>query len=130
MLGSGATVAFATTTWAADIISVDSLTVNGESIDTSHLLTSNGSTPAGGTSVPGKIYKIEASLTVVTDPGTVTPLLQDPETITITWSDSSVTSFSGYMTSVGVGAATNDDRVTSTIAITGTGNITGLVDHS
>ena len=130
MLGSGATVAYGTTSWSASIISVDSLTVNGEKIETSHLLTSNGSTPAGKTFLPGKVYEITAELTVIAAPGTAIPILQTAETITFTWADASTTSFSGFNTSAAIGGVTNDGQVTTSVSIAGTGDITNFIDHS
>jgi len=128
-------ISYGTTGFSANLKSIDTLSANGEKIPTTHLATSDGSTPAGATFTPNKIYTLEMAITVAFTPGTGTgmvPILQDAETITITWQNGQTSSFSGFNTGVTYNNIEqgSTEELTASVTVAGTGNVTNLVDHS
>lgn len=134
-LAQGTQVGFGTTGFTANLKSIDTLSVNGEKIPTTHLGTSDGSTPAGATFVPNKIYVVEMAITVAFTPGVgvgQVPVLQDAETITITWQNGQKTTFSGFNTGVTFNNIEqgSTEELTASVTVAGTGSVSNLVKHS
>lgn len=96
-LTDGTTITFAESTFSMNIKSVDSLSINGTSIDTTHLGTSSGIRPA----VKSIFKEAEMSFTVQHDPAVGVPMNKDDdEQITIDWAGGGTTDvFTGHMVS-------------------------------
>ena len=80
-VGTGATIAFGTSSWSASIRNIDHSDISRPSLDTSHLGTS-----ANRTFMPGDLVdRGEIELEFLFDPDTPPPIDQAAETVTITF---------------------------------------------
>ena len=124
--GTGATIQFATSGFAADLITLTLPEYTRETIDTTHL-----GTTGAKTSKPAKLHMVgDIAATFDHDPAEVNMVKEDPETITITYpllagqSVGKKLSFSGYVTSQGGEEMTVDQRMITSITIKPAGTVT------
>jgi hypothetical protein len=95
-IGTGTTVTFGTSGWTPELLDIRGPSYSREAVDMSHF----GST-GGKIFSPGDLYDGgEITLELAFDPTDAPPLTGVAETITITYSDSSTTSWSvnGFLT--------------------------------
>lgn len=130
MDGNSTAIVFATSAFDANVIGLDGPNISRESIETSHLGTADNMTfLAAALSDAG-----EVSLEIEFDPDITPPIGTDgvpqvAEAITITWplpvgqSTAATWAFSGFATSYSGGAA-NGERMTGTLALKISGDIT------
>lgn len=122
MDGHGTTITFGTSSFSANLISVNGPSVTRDDIDNTHMGTSDAKAY-----LPSALYDGgEVSLTVEHDASLAVPIDQDAETITIDWAGQGSTwAFSGYVKGCTPGAAIGE-RMESEITIKVTGAVTGL----
>jgi hypothetical protein len=129
--GNGTSIVFATSAFAANIISVDGPSVSRESIDCTHLGTTKSME-----FFPANLGDAgELSLEIEFDPDIAPPIADNAsandvaETITITWplpagqSTAATWAFSGFATSYS-GGATSGERMTGSLTVKISGSIT------
>ena len=130
MDGNSTAIVFATSAFAANIISVDGPNITRESIETSHLGTEDNMTfLQAALSDAGEIsLEIEFDPDLTPPIGTsATPVVA--ETVTITWplpvgqATAATWAFTAFATSYS-GGASNGERMTGTLAIKISGDIT------
>lgn len=120
-LGTGTTIAFGTSGWAANVVSIGDLGEERPSIDTTHLATSDARTYIPGNLRDGGTLTIEAQH----DPSQLPPITAAAETITITFEDTSTCGFTGFCTSYKIGGITSDEALmTATVSIKVSGKLT------
>lgn len=121
--GTGATVAFATTSFAAQILDIAAPNESRPDVDTTHLNSTARTSMPGDLVDPGTM-----TLEVAFNPDSAVPINQPAENITITWDlrsgDSTASSwqFTGYVTESSP-AVPLEERMTATITIRVTGAI-------
>ena len=117
--GDGTTIAFAVTGFTANVISINGPNPTRESIDTTHLGTSNDKTFIPAALVDGGDF----SMTIQYDPTVTIPIKEPAETITIDPAGSGNTlSFSGFLT-----AASHSFAVGELMQTDVTGKVTGPI---
>ena len=120
--GDGTTIAFAVTGFTANVISINGPNPTRESIDTTHLGTSNDKTFIPAALVDGGDF----SMTIQYDPTVTIPINQPAETITIDPAGSGSTlAFSGFLTGASHSFAVGELMQTD-ISGKVTGAITGI----
>lgn len=124
-IGTGATVAFLTSSFSANIMSIDGPGIERPAIDTTHL----GTTTAR-THMPGDLYDVGPfDLEIQFDPNLNPPISSAAETIRITWplaagqSVAAKWEFSGFITAY-KGGAKLEELMTGSMTIKGSGAIT------
>lgn len=122
-VGDGTTVAFAESSFNANISSIDSLSINGVSTDTTHLGTSAGIRPA----LKSKFKEAEMSMTVQHDPSIGVPMNKDDEeTITIDWAGLGTTDvFTGFMLNYNISGVSPAGLVTASVTVKFTSYVSG-----
>lgn len=118
---AGASIAFGTSSFAADIISFNTSGWSRGSIETTH----QGTTTDGRTFIPTTRYDPGTlELELQFDPGTDDPpMTADAETITITFSDADTFAASGFVTDFSI-ENQEDDKITASMTVKFTGDIT------
>lgn len=120
--GDGTTIAFATTSFTANVISINGPNPTREPIPTTHLGTTNDMTFIPAALVDGG----DVSITIQYDPTVTIPIDEPAETITIDPAGSGSTlSFSGFLTSATHSFAVGELMQTD-INIKVSGAITGI----
>ena len=130
MDGNSTAIVFGTSAFSANVISLDGPNISRESIETSHLGTVDNMTfLQASLSDAGEIsLEIEFDPDLTPPIGTTTTPV-GTETITVTWplpsgqSTAATWAFSGFATSYS-GGASNGERMTGTLALKITGDIT------
>jgi len=119
-IGTGASIAFGTSSWSANIISMTDLGVERPAVDTTHL----GSSVR--TYMPGRLLDGGTlNLEVNHDSAKSPPVSAAAEAITITLNDSDTISFPGFITSYRV--SIQDEQMTrASVAVKVAGAVTGL----
>ena len=124
-IGTGASIAFATTAFVSEVLSINGSGMSRESIDTTHLGTTLNRTFTPGDLVDRGEFEIELHL----DPDEAIPIDQPAEVITVTFSkvpaDATAANwvFTGFMTNFDF-AIPLEDKMTATATIKVTGAIT------
>lgn len=118
-LGTGTTITMSGFT--ANIISVDGPSMSRESVQTSHMATTNYHTFIPASLVDGG----ELTLEVEHESTTAVPITNSPTTVTIVWGGTAGTSwsFTGFMTGYTPNAAI-DERMTASVTVKVAGEIT------
>jgi len=118
VIATGITVAFSSS-FFAEMIDVSGPNVSREAVQTSH----QGTTTAH-THIPSKLADWgEVTIDLAFDPATKPPINSDPETITITWPNStaSVWAFTGFMTGFEI-TGTLEERMTASATLKASGD--------
>jgi len=117
--GNSSTITFGTSSWSANITSIDWSGISRESIETSHLGTTTDKTYiAAALTDPG-----ELSLTVNFDPDTPPPYQSAAETVTLTFpvpsgkSTGATYAATGFITSFSMGPIVNDGLVEANVTV-------------
>ena len=124
--GHGATLTFATSSYAPNIISINTPSFTREALATTHLATTGGKTFIPAATVD---YG-ELSFTVQVNPDSLPPITGVAETITLTFGDDGGGAtpadweFSGFITSVGEATVSTDEVIVQDITVKVTGTIT------
>ena len=115
LVGDATTVTFAESAFDAKIVSIDSLSINGTSTDTTHLGTPAGIRP----SLKSKFKEAEMSMTVQHDPGIGVPMNKDDEeTITIDWGGLGTSDvFLGFMLSYDISGVEPSGLITASVTV-------------
>jgi len=124
--GHAATLAFATSSYAPNVISINTPGISREALATTHL-----GTTGGKSFIPGALPDYgELSFTVQVNPDALPPITAVAEDITLTFGDGgSETSpaewaFSGFITSVGDSNVSTDEIIVHDITVKVSGAIT------
>ena len=124
--GHAATLTFGTSSYAPNIISINTPGLTREALATTHLGTTNAKT-----FIPAALYDPgELSFTVQVNPDALPPIGAAAETITLDFGDggSETTpaswSFTGFLTSAGEASLTTDEIVVQDITVKVSGVIT------
>ena len=123
LVGDGTTVTFAESAFNANIVSIDSLSINGTSTDTTHLGTSAGIRPA----LKSKFKEAEMTMTVQHDPGISVPMNKDDEeNITIDWGGLGTTDvFTGFLLGYDVSGVEPSGLITASVSVKLTSYVSG-----
>lgn len=112
-LGTGTTITFATSAFSAEILSVDGPSRSRESVQTSHMGSTDYHTFTPADLVDGGEVTVEIAHESTISP----PIDQDAELITIDWGGNGGTDvFSGFVTGYTPNAAI-DERMTASMTI-------------
>jgi len=118
-IGTGITIVFGTSGFAANIIDVDAPTGTRGKVDSTH----QGTTTAR-TKIPTDLIDWDdATITMEFNPATDPPIDGAAETITITWPDSTTWTFTGFMTEY-KGGAQLEDKMTGSFTLAISGDVT------
>ena len=121
-VGDGTTIAFASSGWSGEIVSISGPGGSRSAIDTSHLGSSGWKTFLASGLVDGG----EVSITIQYDPSTVIPITAVAETITIDPAGTGATlAFSGFLISASHSFEI-DEIMQAEISIKVSGAITGI----
>ena len=123
LVGDATIVTFAESAFNANIISIDSLSINGTSIDTTHLGTSAGIRPA----LKSKFKEAEMGLTVQHDPSIGVPMNKDDEeTITVDWGGLGTNDvFTGFLLGYDVSGVEPSGLITASVNVKLTSYVSG-----
>lgn len=122
-IGTGTTITFGTSSFTAEIMSVNGNDITREDIDTTHMGTTNYRTFIPADLVDGGSIELEINF----DPDSQPPIAGAAETITITFplpagqSTPADLEFSGYVNSWSWGVP-NEEKMTATLTIKVDGN--------
>ncbi len=118
-IGTGITIGFGTSAFAAEITDITGPGLERESVETTHQGTEDARTHA-----PVDLFDAgELGFDIHFNPDTDPPIDQPEETITITWPSGATWVFQGFMT--GYEPATPlEDKMTGSVTIKITGDIT------
>ena len=120
--GHGTTVVFGTSSFAAPIISIDSIDLQREAIEDTNM-----SSTSGHEFAPSSLYSWTMTMTVEHAAGVAVPIGGAVETVTITFGGSGTAwASSGFMTGYTVNTVQAGERMTASVTIQGTGAVTGI----
>ncbi len=123
--GTGTTLTFGTSSFSADLLSVNGSGATRDAIDTTHM-----GTTTGKTFIPGEIVDFGEFQAEIAFLGTQTlPTLLEAaaETISINWGGvgaGNIWSFSGFCTAFDVTSGAINERMTANITVKVSGDIT------
>lgn len=125
-IGTGSTIVFGTSGFSADITNFSISGLTREVIDVSHL----GTSPAGAGEIGSREYLAgdlsdagEISINGNFNPDLIPPIEGAPETITVTFPEGAIWTFSGQMTSYGQETPL-EDKMSFTATVKAVGPIT------
>jgi hypothetical protein len=121
-IGTGATIAFGSSAYEANLMSLEVSEISRAQVKTSHMGTSGGAQTTGyHTYIPGRLVE-PPKMTVEFELNTnaLAPITADLETITITFPDASTFSGSGFVSTVGF-SVPMEDLMTMTVEVQGSG---------
>jgi len=123
--GTATTITFGTSSFSADLLSINGGAITRDAIETTHMTTATGKTFVPADIEDGGEYTMEiAFIGSLVLPTVGTAVL---ETITINWGGTGTGyewAFSGFVTSTGDISASINERMTTTLTIKVSGDIT------